>query len=329
LRVEGAKALVTGAGGFIGSHLVESLMEAGCRVRAFIHYNARNDWGNLEFLPQNLRQDIEIYAGDVTDPFSVRNAVKDTQLVFHLAALIGIPYSYVSPRSYVDTNVAGTLHVMQACLDEGVEKVIHTSTSETYGTAQYLPIDEQHPLVGQSPYSATKIAADKIAESFHLSFGLPVVTVRPFNTYGPRQSLRAIIPTIIIQALMGNEIRLGALDPKRDFNFVKDTVSGFIQAASSDRCVGEVVNIGSGKAVSVQELFDLIKSLMKKDLRLLPDNKRVRPEKSEVMALLCNFDKAKKNIGYEPKFTLEKGLMESIDFLREHLHLFKEENYTI
>ncbi len=322
-------ALVTGAGGFIGSHLVESLTQAGCKVKAFIHYNARNDWGNLEFLPEQVRKEIHIYPGDVTDPFSVRNAVKGNRLVFHLAALIGIPYSYVSPRSYVETNVAGTLNLMQACLDEGVEKVIHTSTSETYGTAQYLPIDEHHPLVGQSPYSATKIAADKIAESFYLSFGLPVITVRPFNTYGPRQSLRAIIPTIILQAIAGNEVRLGALDPKRDFNYVQDTVSGFLQAAKSDRCIGDVVNIGSGKAVSVQELFDLIQTLMKKDLRLVEERKRVRPEKSEVMALLCNFQKANKNIGYQPRFTLEQGLTECIEFLRNHRHLFKDENYTI
>jgi len=248
------RVLITGAAGFIGSHLTERLVRDGITVKALVHYNSRNDWGYLEQLPHDVLNHIEVMAGDVQDPLSMRKAVQDCDLVFHLASLIAIPYSYLAPQSYIMTNVIGSLNVMQACLDEGVEKIVHTSTSETYGTAQYVPIDESHPLQGQSPYSASKIGADKIAESYHTSFGLPVAIIRPFNTYGPRQSARAVIPTIITQILNDNVVRLGSLHPTRDLNFVSDTVDGFIKVAKSDRSVGEVINIGTGQEISVGEL---------------------------------------------------------------------------
>jgi len=326
---EDKKCLVTGAGGFIGSHLSEELVKLGAKVRTLVHYNSRNDWGLIELLPKEVRQELEIVTGDVQDPFMVRKIVQKRDIVFHLAALIAIPYSYVAPESYVNTNVKGTLNVLQACLEEGVEKVVHASTSETYGTAQYTPIDEKHPLQGQSPYSASKIGADKIAESFYLSFDLPVATIRPFNTYGPRQSARAIIPTIITQVLTGSEVKLGLLTPVRDLTYVKDTVAGFLKIAESDRAVGEVINIGTGIGITIGELAEKIMGLVGKDVRIVRDESRIRPEKSEVMELICDRHKAKELIGWEPQYTLEEGLRETIKWIEDYLDLYKPGIYNI
>ena len=323
------KILVTGAGGFIGSHLAEELVRSGAKVRALVHYNSRNDWGLIEFLTEDIRQELEVITGDIQDPFMVRKAVQGCDVVFHLAALIAIPYSYLAPESYVNTNIKGTLNVLQACLDEGVEKVVHTSTSETYGTAKYTPIDENHPLQGQSPYSASKIGADKIAESFYLSFDLPVATIRPFNTYGPRQSARAIIPTIITQALTNSEVKLGLLTPVRDLTYVKDTIAGFLKIAESDRAVGEVINIGTGTGVTIKELSEKIIGLVGKDVRIVRDEQRIRPEKSEVMELICDRRKAKELIGWEPRYTLEEGLREAVRWLQGNLDLYKAGIYNV
>ena len=324
------KALITGAGGFIGSHLVEELVRrSAAKVRTLVHYNSRNDWGLLELLPQEIQQELDVVTGDIQDPFMVRKAVHGCDIVFHLAALIAIPYSYVSPGSYVSTNIRGTLNVLQACLDEGVEKVIHTSTSETYGTAQYTPIDEKHPLQGQSPYSASKIGADKIAESYHLSFDLPVATVRPFNSYGPGQSARAIIPTIISQALSCSEISLGLLSPVRDLTYVKDTIAGFLKVAESDKSVGEVINIGTEYGITIGDLAEKIIELVGKDVKIVRDEERVRPEKSEVMALICDRRKAKALIGWEPRYALEEGLRETIKWIEKNLDRYKAEIYNV
>ena len=323
------RVLVTGAGGFIGSHLTEELVKLGAHVRAFLHYNSRNDWGLIENLSPEIKNEIEIVYGDVQDPFSVQKAVSGCNIVFHLAALIAIPYSYQAPASYVETNVRGTLNVMQACLDKNVEKVVHTSTSETYGTALYTPIDEKHPLQGQSPYSASKIGADKIAESYWLSFELPVATIRPFNTYGPRQSARAVIPTIIIQALQKDQIMLGALDPVRDLNYVKDTVNGFIKIAESDKTAGQVTNIGFGKGISIGELAQKIIQLIGRDIPVVLDRKRYRPAKSEVLKLICDHQKAKELINWKPDFTLEQGLSETIEFISKNQDLYKADIYNI
>lgn len=325
----GKKILVTGAGGFIGSHLVEKLIESGADVRALVHYNSRNDWGLLEKIPQEKQRAIEILTGDVQDPFGMRQAVAGCEVVFHLAALIAIPYSYRSPASYVDTNVKGTLNILEACRNENVSKIVHTSTSETYGTALYTPIDEKHPLQGQSPYSASKIGADKIAESYFLSFGLPVATIRPFNTFGPRQSARAVIPTIISQAMTKDVIHLGALDPVRDLNFVKDTVNGFIKIAESEKSVGEVINIGFGQGISIGDLAQKIAGLMQKELEITASEERFRPAKSEVMKLICNNQKAWELVGWKPQFTLEQGLTETIEFIQENMNLFKPDVYNV
>jgi len=325
------KVLITGAGGFIGSNLVEELVNKGMKVRAFIHYNSRNSWGNLELLSSKILNEVEIFTGNIEDPFSVKKAVKNCDTVFHLAALIGIPYSYIAPESYVNTNVKGTLNVMQACLDENVEKIIHTSTSETYGSAIYTPIDEKHPLQGQSPYSASKIGADKIAESYYLSFSLPVATIRPFNTYGPGQSARAIIPTIISQVLTTktNKIKLGSLSPVRDLNFVKDTINGFINIAENERSIGEVINIGFGKGITIGELAERIINFINPKIEIICDEKRIRPDKSEVIKLICNNEKAKRLVNWQPNYTLDKGLKETIQFIREHLNIYKPEIYNV
>lgn len=330
MELMGKKVLVTGAGGFIGSHLVQRLVQQGCEVRAMVHYNSAGSWGNLELLPSAARESIEVFPADITDPFSVQRAVQGCGAVFHLAALIAIPYSYLAPQSYVSTNVGGTLNVMEACRREGVEKVVHTSTSETYGSARYTPIDEQHPLQGQSPYSASKIGADKIVESYYCSFGLPVATIRPFNTYGPRQSARAVIPAIISQILSGSkELRLGALTPVRDFNYVKDTVEGFVSVASSDRCVGELVNIGFGKGITIGDLAKTIVEIMGGGVTIVSGEERIRPEKSEVMELLCANGRARELAGWEPSYTLKQGLLETIAFIEENLSLFKPELYRV
>ena len=321
------KVLVTGAGGFIGSHLTERLVDLGARTRAFVHYNSRGTWGWLDH--SSFKENIEVIAGDIADRDSVRQAVDGVNVVFHLAALIGIPYSYHAPVSYVRTNVEGTLNVLQASLEANVECVVHTSTSEVYGTAQYVPIDEQHPLQGQSPYSATKIGADKLAEAFHRSFGLPVITLRPFNTYGPRQSDRAVIPTIITQCMKGHIVRLGNLSPTRDFNYVVDTVEGFIRAAQSQRAVGRVINIGSGQEISTGDLAHKIANLMGKPIEIECENKRVRPEKGEVERLCAANDLAKKLLGWEPCYTLDEGLRLTIDWIGEHYEYYRPKVYTI
>jgi len=326
---QGKSVLVTGAGGFIGSHLVERLVELGARVRALARYNSRNDWGLLELLPPSIKNEIEVVLGDLTDPYSTTRLVQGQEIIFHLAALIAIPYSYIAPAHYVATNCGGTLNLLEAARHHGVERFIHTSTSETYGTAQYTPIDEAHPLRGQSPYAASKIGADKLAESYYLSFGVPVVTLRPFNTFGPRQSARAIIPTIISQGLSGNVIRLGLLTPIRDLNFVSDTVAGFIQAVECPQAIGELFNIGSGKAVTIGELAQKIVNLLGGDKKIIAEEARVRPEASEVMELLCNYGKARKVLGWEPRVGLEEGLNRTVDYIRNHLHHYKPQLYNV
>ena len=320
---------MTGAGGFIGSHLVELLVRNGLKVKAFVHYNSNSNWYNLEKLSKDVLEDVEAVAGDVTDAFAVDKAVKGCEAVFHLAALIGIPYSYVAPAAYVATNVNGTLNVLEACRRRGVERMLHTSTSETYGSAQYVPIDENHPLVGQSPYSATKIAADKLAESFWLSFGTPVTIVRPFNTYGPRQSMRAVIPTIIVQALSKDELRLGSLAPVRDLTFVEDTAKGFLAAANSEMVVGEVVNLGYGEGHSVGELVEKIGRSMGKELEVRTDPDRLRPPGSEVMRLVSDNSKARELMGWHPEIDLDRGLSATIEYVKANLADFKQGRYAI
>ncbi len=323
------RVLVTGAGGFIGSHLTETLLQFGARVRALVHYNSRNDWGLLELVHPDLRRQLEIVAGDITDPFGVSRAVADCEVVFHLAALIAIPYSYLAPANYVAVNCGGTLNLLEAARQHRVRRFIHTSTSETYGTAQYTPIDEEHPLKGQSPYSASKIGADKLAESYFLSFGTPVATIRPFNTYGPRQSARAVIPTIISQGLTGDTIRLGSLTPVRDLNFVSDTVAGFLKVAESEQAIGQVINVGSGKSVSIGQLAQTSIALLGGKKEIICEEQRVRPEASEVMELLCNYQKAKALLGWEPKVSLEEGLGRTIAFIQDNLARYKPDLYNV
>ena len=323
------RVLLTGAGGFIGSHLAERLVRAGAHVRAFVHYNSRNDRGLLEYVDDDVQAALEIVLGDLTDATMVRRAVTDCQLVFHLGALIAIPYSYQAPRHFIDTNVIGTLNVLQACLEEGVLKVIHTSTSETYGSARYTPMDEHHPLQGQSPYAASKIAADKLAESFYCSFNLPVATMRPFNTFGPRQSARAVIPTIISQALAGDTIRLGALTPVRDFTYVEDTVAAFMKVAEAPDTVGQVVNIGTGQGVTIGEVANMVLSMCSGQKHVIADQERFRPTKSEVLELVCNNTKAKALLGWEPQYTLSQGLQKTCAYIKDHLHLYKTHMFTL
>jgi NAD dependent epimerase/dehydratase len=329
MKWRGRKVLVTGAGGFIGSHLVDRLLGLGADITAFVHYNARNDWGWLEGRYDIDTPGLTVIAGDVSDAAFVKSAIRGNQVVFHLAALIGIPYSYVAPESYVNTNIRGTLNVMQACLETGADRIVHTSTSEVYGTARYTPIDENHPLQGQSPYSASKIGADKIAESFHCSFGLPVATLRPFNTFGPRQSARAVIPAIITQALSSNTVRLGSLSPVRDLTFVADTVEAFIRTAESKKAVGKTVNTGSGHGVTIGELAKTIVRLVNPEAHIVTEEERIRPEKSEVMTLICNNTLAMELTGWKPEYTLEKGLSITIDWMREHISAYKAGQYTI
>lgn len=323
-------ALVTGAAGFIGSHLVEELVNRGVRVRALVHYNSLNRWGWLDTLPIEIRRETEVIPSDIRDPHAVRKATKGCQTVFHLAALIAIPYSYVAPYSYIETNVIGTANILQACLEENVERIIHTSTSETYGTAQMVPIDENHPIVAQSPYAATKIAADKLAESYHLSFNLPVSTLRPFNTYGPRQSARAVIPTIISQVIAGAEtILLGALEPERDLTYVKDTVQGFLAVAESESAIGNVINIGSGKSIRIGELAQMILSICRSSAHIQSVDERVRPENSEVLTLICDNNKAETTLNWRPEFSLASGLTETVIWFKENSHYYKSDIYNL
>lgn len=324
------KVLVTGADGFIGSHLTERLLEKGYDVRAFVYYNSFNNWGWLDSLPKEKLDRIEIFSGDIRDPNGVREAMKEVDIVFHLAALIAIPFSYHSPDSYVDTNIKGTLNVLQAARDLGTKRVLITSTSEVYGTAQYVPIDEKHPYQGQSPYSATKIGADRLAESFYRSFNLPVTIVRPFNTYGPRQSARAVIPTIITQLLAGKtEIKLGSLTPTRDFNFVKDTADGFIAIAESHNTIGEEINIATQQEISIGELAnELIKQINPKAI-IICEDERLRPEKSEVNRLLGSNEKIKNLTSWKPNYTFSEGLAETIEFFKENLDEYKIDIYNV
>ncbi len=324
------KLLVTGADGFIGSHLTEELVKRGYEVRAFVYYNSFNTWGWLDTLPKETMEHIEIFQGDIRDPNGVREAMKGVEATFHLAALIAIPFSYHSPDAYVDTNIKGTLNVLQAARDLGTARVLVTSTSEVYGTAQYVPIDEKHPCQGQSPYSATKIGADRLAESFYRSFQLPVTIVRPFNTFGPRQSARAVIPTIITQLLWGKtEIKLGLLTPTRDFNYVKDTVNGFIEIFKSAKTIGEEINIASQKEISIGDLAaELIRQINPK-AKILCDEQRLRPEKSEVNRLLGNNQKIMRLTAWKPQYTFEQGLEETIAFLKDNLEKYKVDIYNL
>ncbi len=325
---EGA-VLVTGAGGFIGSHLTEELVHRGVHVRAFLRYNSRGDRGLLEFLPASLLSEVDIVFGDLRDADTVRRAARAASSIFHLGALIAIPYSYLSPRDVVETNVLGTLNVLEAAREAGVSRVFHTSTSEVYGTARYIPIDESHPLQGQSPYSASKIAADKIAESFYRSFNVPVTIVRPFNTYGPRQSARAVIPTIITQALTTGVVRLGSTTPTRDLNFVTDTVAGFLSLAETPQAVGETVNLGTGRETSVGDLVWMIGKIIGRDLAVQVDRQRVRPPKSEVERLVADASKGRALCGWQPAVLLEDGLRRTVDWVRANLSRYRPEVYGI
>src|SRR6056297_531108 len=324
------QCLITGADGFIGSHLTEELLKKGFHVKALSYYNSFNNWGWLETIPQN--KNLEIITGDIRDPHFCKNIVKDVDIVYHLAALIAIPYSYVAPDSYVDTNVKGTLNICQAAKENGNIRVIHTSTSEVYGTAKYVPIDEKHPKQPQSPYSASKIGADNIAMSFYNAFDLPLTIARPFNTYGPRQSARAIIPTIITQIANGmKEIKLGDLSPTRDFNYVKDTCKGMIALAENDNTIGKEINIASNREISMLDTLKLIKKIMQSDVQFVSENERLRPPKSEVFRLWGDNSLIKKLTGFESEYTLEKGLEETIAWFtkKENMKLYKASIYNI
>ena len=330
------KILVTGADGFIGSHLTEELVRQGHSVKAFVLYNSFNSWGWLDQSPKEIRDNLEVFPGDIRDPHGVKEAMKDCDIVFHLAALIAIPYSYHSPDTYIDTNVKGTLNIVQAARELDVEKVVHTSTSEVYGTAQFVPITENHPLQGQSPYSASKIGADQIAMSFYLSFGTPVSIIRPFNTYGPRQSARAVIPTIITQIMTSQKnLKLGAVHPTRDFNYIQDTVGGFISVAESNKSVGEVINIGSNFEISIGETAKLISEIMGADINIISDDERIRPEKSEVERLWADNTKAKNLTGWQPAYGgrdgFIRGLKETVEWFSspDNLKVYKADIYNI
>jgi dTDP-glucose 4,6-dehydratase len=332
MNLDGKKALVTGGGGFIGSHLVEALLRKGCNVVALVHYNSFNRWGWLDSLHKEMLKEIEIFSGDIRDPYGVKKAMTNTNVVFHLAALIGIPYSYHSPEAYVDTNVKGTLNILQAARELEIERIVHTSTSEVYGTAQFVPITEEHPINPQSPYAATKTAADFLSLSFYRSFNLPVTVIRPFNTFGPRQSARAIVPTIISQILANEKrVSLGSLDPTRDLNFVMDTVEGFLRAAEANTAFGEVINIGTGHDVSMGNLAKRISELMGVDIEIYEDPKRIRPDKSEVGRLCAANQKARSLLQWSPKYSLDDGLGQTIEWFRkkDNLALYKSNIYNI
>lgn len=331
-----SKVLVTGADGFIGSHLTEALVLAGYDVRAFVYYNSFNSWGWLDQCASNIKGNFEVFTGDIRDPYGVKEAMKDCDVVLHLASLIAIPYSYHSPETYIDTNIKGTLNVLQAAKELDIKRVIHTSTSEVYGTAQFVPITEDHPIKGQSPYSASKIGADQLAYSFYASFGLPVLTLRPFNTYGPRQSARAVIPTIITQIASGkNKVNLGATTPTRDFNFVKDIVRGYISALESNNGLGEVVNLGSNSEISILETANVIAKLMGRKIEIKSEIDRIRPINSEVERLVADISKAKLLFGWEPEYFgfagFERGLIETINWFTNtsNLRSYKPDIYNL
>jgi NAD dependent epimerase/dehydratase len=332
LQLRNKNILVTGADGFIGSHLTERLLDEGCNLKAFVFYNSFNSRGWLDTLPKNKQAEIDIFAGDIRDPHGVRNAMKNSDIVFHLAALIGIPYSYHSPDTYVDTNIKGTLNILQAARELNPEKILVTSTSEVYGTARYVPIDEKHPKQGQSPYSATKTGADQMAEAFYRSFNLPVAIVRPFNTYGPRQSARAIIPTVITQLLAGEKnIKLGSLFPTRDLVYVKDTVEGFVEIARSENTIGEEINIATQSEISMAELVNTLIGKIAPDAKIATDEARLRPEKSEVERLLGSSEKIRRLTRWKPQFSLEQGLDKTIEWFRnqENLQFYKPDIYNV
>jgi len=336
MNLLGKKILVTGADGFIGSHLVEALVDQGHDVRAFVYYNSFNSWGWLDHAPAKVRRDLDVFSGDIRDPHGVRQAMKGCDVVLHLAALIAIPYSYHSPDTYIDTNIKGTLNIVQAARDLGISKVVHTSTSEVYGTARFVPITEEHPLQGQSPYSASKIGADQIAMSFHASFETPVAIIRPFNTYGPRQSARAVIPTIITQIANGaRTLRMGSLHPTRDFNYVSDTVAGFIAVATADQSIGRVINIGSNYEVTIGETVQTIADIMQADVEIQTDDVRVRPEKSEVERLWADNGQALELTSWRPSYGgrdgFRRGLEETIAWFSQadNLRLYKADRYNI
>jgi NAD dependent epimerase/dehydratase len=329
MNLTNSTVLVTGPAGFIGSHLCEQLVRTGARVRALVRYNSAESHGLLECLPEEIYKQIEVVCGDVRDPQSTRDAVAKCQVVFHLAALIGIPYSYHAPLSYIETNVKGTANLLQACVEHHVERVIHTSTSEVYGTALYSPIDEDHPLQAQSPYSASKIAADKIAESYYLSFGLPVVTIRPFNAFGPGQSARAFIPAMICQVLQQPLVRCGSLHPFRDYTFVNDTVAAFIAAATAPGVVGLTINVGTGKKISMGALLNRILARMNVQKDMVMERDRVRPEKSEVLDLICDNRRAKTLLGWSPRYSLDEGLDIVIESMKKNSHKYKSDHYGV
>ncbi|MDZ7289983.1 MAG: GDP-mannose 4,6-dehydratase [candidate division KSB1 bacterium] len=323
------KILVTGAGGFIGSHLTESLVELGAQVRAFVRYNSRNDKGYLDTLHSEVKKSLEIHVGDLKDPNAVRRAVRGRDCVFHLGALIAIPYSYINPMDFVQTNVVGTANVLNACLDSEVERLVHTSTSEVFGTMHYAPIDEKHPIEGKSPYAASKIGADHLVLSYHRSFGLRATVIRPFNTYGPRQSLRAIIPTIITQALNSDCIRLGSLHPTRDFNYVTDTIRGLQKAVTLERTIGETINLGTGRETSILQLCEIIRKLIGRDIPIIKEEIRVRPATSEVDRLVCDNSKARKMLEWQPRISLEEGLQKTIEWIEQNASQRKTIEYVI
>lgn len=329
LTWQGQKVLVTGAGGFIASHLVERLVKEGAQVRAFVRYNSRNEVGLLRQLSPQVLAEVEVVAGDLRDPEAIRAAAKQIETIFSLGALIAIPYSYLHPNEVIETNILGTLNVLNAARESGARRVVHTSTSEVYGTARYTPIDEAHPLQGQSPYSASKIGADKIVESFYRSFNLPAVTLRPFNTYGPRQSARAVIPTIISQALTKNEVRLGSLETWRDFTYVTDTVDGFLRIGAAEEILGQEINIGNNATISIGELAEKIFQILGKEVKILTEANRLRPEKSEVMKLQASNQKAKELLGWSPQVSLETGLKNTIAWIETHPEMFKPNQYTV
>jgi NAD dependent epimerase/dehydratase len=330
MNISGKKVLVTGAEGFIGSHLTERLVELGADVTALVQYNSFNNWGWIDTFDTNVKNSINVVTGDIREYDGMKRIIKGNDIVFHLAALIAIPYSYQSPMAYIKTNIEGTANVLEACRDYDVQKIVHTSTSETYGTALYVPIDEKHPMQGQSPYSASKIGADKMAESFYKSFNTPVATLRPFNTYGPRQSARAVIPTIISQILSGNnEIKLGDLSPTRDFNFVKDTAEAFIKVAESDNTIGEVINAGSNYEISVKDTIDLIVKIIGKDVKIICDEQRLRPKNSEVNRLWADNKKIKELTGWAPQYDIESGLRATIEWMKDNLQYYKPDIYNV
>jgi len=329
VNLKGKKVFISGAGGFVGSHLVEALVKAGSRVRALVHYNSRNDWGVLEELDKKILKEVEVIAGDIRDGDGIRWMIKGQEVIFHLAALIGIPYSYVNPKDVIETNISGSLNILLAALDTNIDKFVHTSTSEVYGTAKYVPMDEKHPLNPQSPYAASKVSADQLTLSFHCSFSLPVGIIRPFNIYGPRQSARAVIPNIIMQGLEGKKIKLGSLFPTRDLTYVEDAVKGFIRFAQSDNTTGEVVNLGTNREVSISELIDLIGRKISKDLQVKLEKRRIRPQKSEVEKLVADISKAKKLLNWDPRTGLEKGIEKTVRWMKKNTWRYKKRIYNI